>query len=306
MKRLFLPLAAGLLLAASCSTNTNDSRYSNTYFDYNLIIDNDNPDAAAQASYSGYDVTLYYTSGAVEVKGNDLIVNNQKYSFETDTMACGSYYFKALIDGVETSIGQTTFSKKGLVGTGAQVTNLKGAMIGMFAPATSDSLSSSFNIRLVERLDLNYTLANRYEVQTFWPSSLYLGQTYAYSTDGGSLSTRNTRYMVNVNFAQNKANVFIYNPELSSADNNLPKVIRIGDVPVRFNHDSYYLEADAPKTTVLGKRNNVPALVDSVGFQVENFSLRLISQDLTEAEISYKLQGKSVTFVGNCVPKPAY
>lgn len=296
-------MAAVLLMATSCLKNS-DNHYTIRCIDYNLVIDKDNPDAEAQASFCGYDITYYYDKGALTVNGSDIIISNQKYSFETDTMAYRTKYFKAQIDGEEISFGQMVFSKEGLVGAGAPVSDLKGAMLGMYAPATSDTLSNNFNLKFVQRLDLNYILSDRYQVQTFWHTSLYLGQTYT-SSSLESFSSRNPRYLVNLDFSQNKATVFVYNPELSTSDDNLPKVIRIGDIPVRFNHDSYYLEAAAPKTTVLSKRNKVPALIDSVGFQVEDFSLRLMSEDLTDAEISFKLQGKSVNFIGSCVPKPS-
>ena len=302
MKKIFLPMAVCALLAAACSSN-NENQQSVTYADYNLIIDNDNPDAPAQASASTYGFTAYYSKGGAAIQGNDIIINNQKYSFETDTMAYSAYYFKTELNGSETTIGQTTFSKPGSTGLGSSASDLKGAILGMYYPATNDSLSTTFNVGLMERLDLSYTLANRYKVQTFWPNSFYIGQTYA-SDSQESLSSRTPRYMVNVNFSSSKATVFVYNSELSTSDSSLPKVIRIGDIPVHFNHNSYYLEAESPKTTVLSKRNGTPMLIDSVGFQVENFSLRITSEDLTEADINYRLKGKSVNFTGSSVPKP--
>lgn len=302
MKRLILPFAALTLVAASCSTDTKDSTGSITYYDYNLIIDKENPDVKAQATYGSYEFELNITQAKASIKANDLIINNQKFSFETDTMACRPLYFKTTLNGEETTVGQTIFSKSGPAGVGSAASNMKGALLGMYVPTSSDSLSSNFYVTLQERLDLNYTLSDRYQVQTFWPSSLYLGQTYAADSQN-SLSTRTPKYVVNINFPKNKATVFVYNSELSASGEDLPKVIRIGDIPVMFDHDSYYLEASQPKTTVLGKRNNTPTLIDSVGFQVEDFSLRLTSEDLTDAIISYKLRGKSVTFSGSSVPK---
>lgn len=305
MKRLFLPFAAIAMIAASCSTDTKDSYQTMTYNDYNLIIDRVNPDTKAQATFCSYAFTVNFSKAAISINTNDLIVNNQKQSFETDTMAYGSKYFKTVIDGQETTIGQTVFSKAGVTAVGSAASNLKGAILGMYVPSTNDSLANNFNISMMERLDLNYTLSDRYKVQTFWPNSLYLGQTYA-SDIQESLSTKTPRYVVNINFPNEKATIFVYNPELSSSDNTTPKVIRIGDIPVLFDHDSYYLEASNPKTTVLAKRNNVPILIDSVGFQVEDFSLRLTSEDLTDVSISYKLKGKSINFIGSSVPKPVY
>lgn len=305
MKRIFHPLAAIALIAVSCSTDTKDSQRTMTYYDYNMIVDRVNPDQKAQATYNSYELTLNFSKAAISLKTSDLIVNNQKMSFETDTMAYRSYYFKTVIDDQETTIEQITFSKATATGVGSAASNLKGSMLGMFVPATTDSLASTFKTALVERLDLSYTLSDRYNVQTFWPNSLYIGQTYS-SDNQESLSTRATKYLVNINFPKEKATVFVYNCELSASDKTTPKVIRIGDIPVRFNHDSYYLEASNPKTTVLTKKNNVPMLIDSIGFQVEDFSLRITSDDMTDANISYKLKGKSVNFSGSCVPKPVY
>ena len=303
MKRLILPFAgAALVVAASCSTSTNDES-TMTYYDYNLIIDKDNPDEKAQATFGQYEFTLNYVQSTAKLKANDLIVSNQKYSFETDTMACKAFFFKSTLNGEETTIGQTVFSKPGSAGIGSSATNIKGALIGMYVPTTSDTLISNFFVTLRERLDLNYTLSGRYQVQTFWPNSLYIGQTYA-TDNQNAFSTLTPKYVVNINFPKNKAPVFVYNSELSASDNSLPKVIRIGDIPVMFDHDTYYLESAQPKTTVLSSRNHTPTLIDSVGFQVEDFSLRLISDDLTKATITYKLQGKSVIFTGDCVPRP--
>lgn len=302
MKKFLLPVAAVALLASSCSTDSNGSFQSATYYDFNLIIDNENPAAEAQVSYGSYGLTVYYEKGGVEIKCSDLIINNQKFSFETDTMAYRADYFKADMNGEQISMGETVFSKVGQTGVGSAASDLKGALTGMYVPSTTDTLATSFNVELAERLDLQYTLSNRYRIKTFWNTSLYVGRTYAADSQG-SLSTKAPKYVVTLNFNKKLATVFVYNSELTVDDTTLPKVIRIGDIPVLFTHDSYYLEAAKPKTTVLSYKNRVPVLIDSVGFQVENFSLRLTPDNLSEANINYRLKGKSVDFIGNSMPK---
>ena len=100
------------------------------------------------------------------------------------------------------------------------------------------------------------------------------------------------------------ASVYVYNAEFSAdKDKTLPKVIRFEGIPVIFNHYGFTLESPAPKTQVLGIKDNRTTLVDSVGFNATDFSMALPSDDLTDAMISYKLAGHQVNFNGCSIIK---
>lgn len=301
MKKAFLPLAAVALALASCEVH--DSTQSISYPEYNLIVDIENPDQPAQvSSYVAYQVQYNFTKNVVDLKGSDVVINNQKYSFETDTMALQSRSFA--IEGGYTY--NLCFSKPGQVKPGSDVKNVNGTIVFSYYPTSSSVLDPNYAVAASERLDLNYIINDRYKVQTFAPTVLYRGQTVS-SSDGQSLSTKESDYVAAIDFQKNKASVYVYNAKLSEDQSkNFPKVICFDEIPVKFSHDGYYLESAAPKTTILGIKDNKAALVDSVGFAASNFVLVPTSSDLTEASISYNLDGHYVTFRGCSIVKSGY
>lgn len=301
MKKAFLPLSIVALALASCEVH--DSTQSINYPEYNLIVDIQEPAQPAQVSSSvAYQVQYNFTKNVIDLKGTDVVINNQKYSFETDTMALRSKSFA--IEGGYTY--NLCFSKAGQVRPGSNVKDVNGTVVFSYYPTSSSLLDPNYAVAATERLDLSYTINDRYKVQTFLPSALYRGQTVS-SSDGQSLSTKESDYVATIDFQNNKASVYVYNAKLSEDQSkNFPKVICFDEIPVKFSHDSYYLESAAPKTTILGIKDNKAALVDSVGFAATDFSLVLTSPDLTEASISYKLDGHYVNFRGCSIVKAGY
>lgn len=302
MKKMLIPLAASALLLASCDTSTKDSYRTIPYYEYNLIVDNVDPSVPAATSYATYEVKFNISKYCVDVKGSDLIFNNQKYSFETDTMALRQKPYT--IDG-QTAYN-LTFSKSGNAGasgTGSSASNLQGTFVYCYIPQSNDILNPTFELGANERLDMSYTLNDRYSVQTFWPAAYYKGQTVA-TDDGESHSTNDTGYLTQIDFEKKTASVYVYNAKFSANEEKpLPKVMLFEGIPLVFSHDGFSLEAAAPKTTVLGVKNNLPALVDSVGFGATDFSMVMTSKDLTEVWMTYKLNGKQVNFRGCSIIK---
>ncbi len=300
MKKAILPLAALSLLIASCNPDTKDSYQTLSFPEYNLIIDDQNPDQLAQASYVNYQIKNNISKEVVDVKATDLVINNQKYSFETDTMKLRTKSIP-LEGGTSYNL---YFSKKGPAGVGCAASDINGTFVYYYTPPSNVLNPVYESIQLGQRLDLSYILNDRYKVQTFWPVAFYLGQTTSFS-DGESHSTKASHYLTQIDFEKNIASVYVYNAELSAnQDSKFPKVIRFENIPVKFNHHEFYLEAESPKTTVLGKKDNQVAMVDSVGFEAKNFTMNLISADLTEVQINYTLDGHNVNFHGNSIVKP--
>lgn len=302
MKQAILPISAMALLLASCDSSTKDSYQTIPFREYNLIVDTQDASADALASLSDYEVKYNITQNCVDVKTTDIIVNNQKYSFETDTMAIRPKYFT--YDG--TSTYYLSFSKAGnagIGGVGSAVSDIAGSFVSCYMPTTNDLLNPSFDIAVSSRLDMSYLLTGRYKVQTFWASALYLGQTTA--VDGSdTYTTKGSNYIAQFNFDKKQGTVYIYNAEFSAdKEKALPKIISLEEVPIKFTHDGFYLESESPKTKVLGVKDNKSALVDSVGFAASDFSLRLTSSDLADALITYKLDGKNVSFRGTSMMK---
>lgn len=304
MKRLLLPLTALSIIAASCDTETKDSYSTMNFGECNLITSLDDESQPAQISSSIYTMKLNWTKYCVNLSTSDLVVNNQKISFETDTMALKTYYLVS--EANEGSyIENGIFSSRANVGTGAEITNLDAT----FTPG--NYVSNSIYVPGVEtmasyqgyRLVMGYDLNSRYHVQTFWPICCYMGQSYVVGAE--TFSTRNTSYRVELNTGKNTARVIIYNPEFTSSDNGVPKAIVVDEVPIKYSTKAYYLEADAPKTTVLGSKDGVVALVETDKYNVTDFSFSLASTDLTEAVITYKIDGMRVTFSGASIVKPS-
>lgn len=299
MKTTLLSLGALALLLASCDTSTKDSYQIIPYTEYNLLVDNTDQTQAAQVSEGKYEVKFNISRNCVDIKASDIILNNQKYSFETDTMGLRQKFFN--IDG--TSTYYLTFSKYGSTGMSSSASDLTGSFVYCYIPQTSDILNPSFNVGATERLDLSYTLSDRYKVQTFWPSAYYQGQSVA-SSKGNSYSTKGSGYLTQINFEKKTAAVYVYNADFTGEkENALPKVMRFEDIPVVFTHEGFSLEASAPKTMVLGVKDGRTALIDSVGFAATDFTMDLTSADLTDVMISYKLRDHQVNFRGCSIVK---
>lgn len=302
MKKSIFSFAATALLLASCTTDTKDSYQTLNYPEYNLTIDKQDASQMAQASYAKYEVKNNISRQVVDVKANDIIINNQKYSFETDTMGLRTSAFK--VDGLG-DVYNVYFSKNGNAGVGSNVSNLKGTFVYCYVPM-SNLLNPVYNVSIGQRLDLSYTLNDRYNVQTFWPVAMFRGQTISFN-DGESHTTKGSDYVTSIDFEKNTATIYVYNAELSvNQDKSFPKVIRFEGVPVVYTHEGFSLKSAAPLTTILGKKDNQIAMVDSVGFAATDFSLYLTSPDLTEVSINYKLDGRNVSFRGCSILKPGF
>lgn len=300
MKKSILPLAAMALLLASCDTTTKDSYQTIPYPEYNLLVDNQDMDAAAQASYGNYEVKFNISKNVIDIKATDIILNNQKRSFETDTMALRTQVFN--VEGIGMAQNYI-FSKAGATGVGSAASNLKGMLVWCYMPTGTDILSPDYQVTVGQRLDLSYTLSDRYSVQTFWPSAFYKGQTVAVA-GSNSHPSKTADYLTQIDFEKKTASIYVYNAEFSAdQDKEFPKVIRFEDVPVVFNHDGLSIQSAAPKTTVLGKSDNKTAMVDSVGFAATDFTFEFTSKDMTEVNIYYKLDGKSINFRGCSILK---
>ncbi len=293
-------MAVMALLLASCDTSTKDSYQTLTYPEYNLLVDNQDMSAEAQASFSNYELKFNISKNVIDVKTSDIIINNQKHSFETDTMSLRTNIFKT--ENGEDAFNYA-FSKSGAAGPGSSASNFKGQLVWCYMPSGSNLLSPTYDVTVGQRLDLNYTLNDRYSVQTFWPAALYKGQTV--STSGSTTHTnKNSDYLTQIDFDKKKASIYVYNAELSADQaKDFPKVIRFEDIPIEFTHNGFVLRSAAPKTTILGKKDNTVTMVDSVGFNATDFSFNLYSSDLTDVTISYNLDGKSVNFRGCSIVK---
>lgn len=300
MKKSLLLIAPLAVFAASCDPSSKDSYQTISYAECNLISDTQNDSEPAQASYASYKVKFNITQNTVDVSATDVIISNQKYSFETDPMEIKSSIFT--IEG-DQKVEKMSFSKSGQTAAGSSASDLDAYFAYCYVPATNNLMNPDLQIAFMERLDIKYNLGDRYHVQSFWPNALYKGHTYV-SGENETLSSRESFYIVQIDMEKKTGEVFIYKPEMSlSQPADFPKIIRIEGLPVVFSHDSYSLSADAPKTTVLGTKDNASAFVEKENFNVADFKLQITSSDLTEVGISYQLDGKTVNFNGCSILK---
>lgn len=301
MKKTFLSCVALGLLVASCDTSSKDSYQTIPYSEYNLIVDTQNPDQLAQVSYSEYQVKYNISKYTMDVKSSDIIINNQKYSFETDPMAINSTSFKTA-DNL--TVEKTSFSQKGSAGVGSPVSDLNAYFAYCYVPASNDLLYPDLKLTYNQRLDINYTLSDRYRIQSFWPSAVFVGHSYAVE-GSNTFTSKEGFYIVNLDFEKKTASVLVYRPEFSADQSKeFPQIISMDNAPINFTHDSFSVDAAAPNTKVLGKKDNSTALVESDEYKATDLSVTVTSSDLTEVVISYKFAGKTITFTGCSILKP--
>ncbi len=308
MKKIIFSMAAAALLLSSCDTTTKDSYSTVPYQVCNLIVDNSDLDQPAIVSTSTYQIKTNLSKAVVDITASDIIINNQKYSFETDTMSVGYTKFKPL-DGQD--IYTQTFSKRGVAAVGSAASDINGSYAYHFLRSSTEQgyypvalNNPQYSLVVQMGLDLNYTLADRYHVQTFYSESLFRGNSLTNDGEGTTYGTKKTDYLLGIDFKDNVAALYIYNPEYTANQaTDFPKIIRLEKIPVKFNHDRFYLEASSPETTVLSQKDNKSEFVANPAFQATDFRLDILSTDLTEANITYKIDGKTVSFNGCCVLK---
>lgn len=302
MKRLFLPFAALAMMVTSCDNSVNDSYSTMNFAEYNLISDLQDPSQPAQMSSAGYSLKLNWTKNCIDMTTNDVVINNQKVSFEIDSIPFNTYY---MMSGTNNApmFEYGVFSSKTPSGSGEKVTNVDALFTpgnyvtnNVYVPGI-ETMSANQGYRLL----MGYDLDSKYHVQTFWPICCYMGQSYVVGAE--TFSTQNTSYRVDLNSSKNTAKVIIYNSQLSSADEDVPTAIVIDEIPIKFSNKYYYLESESPKTQVIGVKDNVMTLVDTDQYNVTDFSFTITSEDLTEATITYRIDGKRVTFTGCSIVK---
>lgn len=300
-------MAALAMMTASCDNSVNDSYSTMNFVEYNLISDLQDPSQPARMSSSTYSLKLNWTKNCIDMTTNDVIIDNQKISFEVDSIPFKTYYMMSKPNNTP-MFEYGVFSSKTPSGSGANVTNVD----ALFTPGNYvtnnvyipgiETMSANQGYRLL----MGYDLDSKFHMQTLWPICCYMGQSYVSGTE--TFSTKTTSYRVELNPSKNTARVIVYSPEFSSADEDVPKAIVIDEIPLKFSNKYYYLEAESPKTQVLGfkKSDNgyeAPALVDTDQYNVADFLFTLTSEDLTEATITYRIDGKRVTFTGCSVVK---
>ncbi|MDE6741829.1 MAG: hypothetical protein K2J58_05815 [Muribaculaceae bacterium] len=298
MKNLFFSLAALSLIATSCATDVKDSTSQYTFTEYNIIEDIQTPSANAIASQCSYKWNYNITRQVVDISTTDIIIDNHKVSFETDTMAIKPIRFGE-------KISYMGFSSSSNIGKGAVVTDLNGYIPACFVPTSTNIFSSTYKFEYgqTSRLMLQYNLNEQYRVTTVWNAPCYVGQTRV-AEDGNTFSTKDTGYLVQIDFTKKTADVFVLGLDLGlKPEEKAPKVVLINSVPVTMTHGGYYLEASSPKTTIPGIVDNKSTFVETTDYTVSDFSLQLLSSDMTDAQISYNIKGKKVDFIGCSILK---
>lgn len=300
MKHLLLPMAALAIVAASCSTHTGDSYTSINFGEVNLVIDNDNPEAAATVTPSYYYAKMNWSKGTAEISTLDLVVDGKKASFETNQMPLSVYSVKDPYS--EYYVQQGSFSSKENIGKGATVTDLAAVYTsGVYNVALSVPGFSSLESASV-RLILGYTLDNRFRVKTFWPDCYYVGKTDVYG-GGTSFTTNSTYYRVVLDFSKNTAKVVLCFPKYAEVEKETTEAIVLTELPIIVSHDTYAIVAESPKTQIMVTEKGKTELKDSDKYKVSDFRLSLSSDDMTEASIIYTINENEVVFNGCSIVK---
>lgn len=294
----FLSLAAVAMAFTSCDMGNRDSYYDMTYKEANLIVNLNNSDQDASVSESSYKFKYIISKNVVDITATDVIINNQKISFETDTLTPVSKTFGE-------KVAYLGFSRSTNIGKGAKVTDFSGYVPYRYQvqPANLLSPNYKFEYGVEERLILNYVLNDDYKISTFKPLSTYVGTSHV-SEESSTYSTKSTGYVVDIDFSKNKAKVYVLGMELvANPGTSEPKVMILEDVPVVFSHEGFKLEARAPKTTIPGTVDNKSEFVESDKYKVTDFFMTFLDPELVDVNFSYNVAGKRVSFMGCSIVK---
>ena len=302
MKRIIFTFAIVAMIVSACG-DLKDSTQTFYYNECNLIVDTEDESQTAQASTAVYQVLNNLSKGVADVTCSDIIINNQRYSLQTDTMVIHEKTFK--VSNVDDAgyAANYWFAKSGNVSAGSSASNLMGEIVWCLKSNNANLISPNYQLEVAQRLNVNYNINGHYRVQSFSRDAFYVGNSIA-SSGSSSFSSKKIDYRAILDLEKKVGVVYVYNPEFSdSQDNSFPKVIRIEDIPMVFSSVGFTLDAAAPKTTVLGIKNNIITMIDSVDFKATDFRLDFASPDMTEVSISYKINGKNIFFSGSSILK---
>lgn len=304
MKKSLMPLAAMAVVVASCGTHSGENYSKYNFREYNFISDTQDSSSEANISGSVYSVKMNWTQNTAELSTYNLVLDNKNVSFDTDPMPL---YIESVKDPFSIYyVQQGTFSSKDNenVGKGASITDLTALYTsgvynvpmnvpGLNTPAISD-------LRLV----LDYKINDRYRVRTFWPECFYIGDTFVYGPEG-QYTTQSTSYRVQIDLSKKTAKVVVYAPKFSdeAKDEELPNAFVLSDIPVTITHDSYYMQAESPKTEILVTTLGKAELQEPGKYQITDFKFNLTSDDMTSAHITFTVDGKDIIFDGSSIVK---
>lgn len=307
MKRLFLlPVAAGLFFS-SCDTNTKDSTAVQPFGEYNLIVSENTQDPASVSS-NVYNLSFNLTKGAVAVSTEDLVFANTKHSFETDTIPYSVYVYK---DQDGNYFDQGKFSRAGNSAkpNSPSITRLSAMFTGACHYVTTPVPGFVTPNGVATRLILDYTYNDSYRIRTFWPECFYRGTTTVTGEGGHFFSTTSTVYRIVMDMEKLTAQCVIYSPEYAvssgaATDTSTPTAILLSEIPVKFTHDLYYLEASAPKTQIL--KSGSTSWAESDAWKASDFRFDITSTDLTQGVLKYKIGDWSILSSGSSIVIPSF
>lgn len=300
MKRFFLlPVAAGLLMA-SCDTTTKDSTSTLQFGEYNLIV-SDNPQQPASASPCVYKLDFNLTKGAVAISTENLLFNNINHSFETDTVGYSVGVYK---DANGNYFEQGQFSSASNIGRGASVTRLDAKFTGASYYVSVEIPGFTTAQGVATRLVMGYDYDNSWHVQTFWPECFYVGNSIVTGNAGQYFSTSATAYRIAMDMEKLTAQCVVYTPQFDSSDSGVVKAILLSEIPIKFDHSSYYLEADSPKTQIVTQGSM--KWDESDAWKATDFKFNITSADLTQGVLTYKISGRDIHFSGSSVASPSF
>ena len=322
IKKLILPLSVFAVCMTSCDIGENKNTYNVSFTNiYNLIVDESDANSLAQVTQSDYEFNEDYNNSTIEIKATDVIVDGLKYSFESDTLALKPKYFGD-------KVSYKGFSRVGNISKGgASVTNFDGYFAAYYMPinssygylTTNDLFLSNFKFAYTISSAnsygdiqyffpvLNYTMNNSYRVGSFMSSACFVGDSMV-SGEGSSLNGKDTGYQVYLDFAKKEATILVLGLNLGeNAGSDVPKVVKIENIPIKMTHYNFDLDAEAPKTTIPGQNSEGKSeFIASSKYNVTDFKLSFTSStytDLTDIAISYKIAGRNVNFYGSSVLK---
>lgn len=307
MKKITLIASAALLIGAtSCNDNKQSFKSTSSFKleSYTLVTSANADPTVSLTNYAfetdNYNFTLKMTS-------DNLVIGGNAVDFATDEMP--------MIYGLIRMKGATQPSSFYL--SESKSAGIVGSMPITDVYADFTTCSNTYNDSIVnvlsDQLKLNPIVYPRtqiysetqfkvgdYQVRTFWKDMLFTGTT---NVAGGGLDTPTTaskpsyRVLMNLDTPGSyKADVFMYNISFLGGENTVNYVLK--GVPVRFDNNGFVIECSdvTPEAIALKTDQTAPAI------KLSSLSIRSSSQDLTQAEFRYQIEGSyTCSFSGTCL-----
>ena len=280
---------------SSCNSGENVAEFTSEFLCCNLVVSND---GKANASHSKYRLGFDMTDGELNVATSTLdLGGTENYSFTSSMMKSNTTY--GSVDWINGRLDITSFSG-GSAKTGQiSVSNLKGVTSSVVNIInTNDPKVPGYAFTPYYPLIMSYSVNDQYTVKTFMSDAVYTGTTTIRTVGGANeFSNNGVRYRIVMNSKLNKADVIFYDAKFAEA---MPRTIQfvLKDMDLTFNKSGYIITNPNNESVTPYLVDGEEGLTPAPSYQITNFLLSNVSDDLTVANINYTVQIGQAQYLG--------